>query len=634
MTSNTNLSVCIIVKNDPHLEKCILSFKDKIQNTELVIIDTGSTDGITQEIAKKYATIFEVYTDCNDPITHDISDFSQARQRSFDLVTNNYVLWLDSDDIIDGFENIAKIIEEFEKLESKPEGVSWLFPYEYAYDNEQKCILRHYRERLFYNKSMFKWVNPVHEVVVPTDNSKVQLITRDDVVYKHMRQYVVKTVESGRNLRILKKYYEKVGDSDARQLYYLGLEYANVGQIQESIDCLVKYISLSGWEDEIVMAQLKLISLYEGKGDFETAKSWALKAITTKEDWCEPYLALSRQYYFVALSNPGAPTEMRNWERCVHFAKVGLSYPPTKTLLFINPLERECEIHKYLNLAYNKLGRVQEALDSVNTGMQKQPNDPNFLNNKKLYEDFLARNKVVENANIIKSNGTIDQNAVNIIQALINAQPIESNKPPKEQAVSSINKLKEEGYLSAFSADIMIPLINKSIDPDKFFGSSFKPDNQFSKNDNGRPIANISTHKENWNIPTEIDIASLPVSITNEQLIASIIMIWKQYIANGEMINALSFLESAPAAVRYSIPIEKAVILTKGHIEKAGTNTNNDGLVIDDSLANTDAAKLLVDNMHLSAITTWSVIDHFKKFGHKIKNCYIREDGNIFVEGY
>lgn len=621
------MSMCLIVKNEPFLEQCLKSFRDYVE--EIVIVDTGSTDGITQEIAKKYADIFEIYTACNNTETGSIEDFSKARNRAFELATKKCVCWADADDEIIGAENFSKIIDEFEKSNSDLDGVSYLFPYLYAFDGQGECILRHYRERLFSNKDTFHFVNPVHEVAIIKNNARVNLITRDDIVWKHHRQYIPnKVVEPNRNLRILKAYVENDGKDDARQYYYLGLEYKNSGDIENAIKCHTKYVEMSGWDDEKCLSLLELSSIYQGMGDFEKAKYWAFRAIETKEDWAEPWLALGKIFYFIALL--GGVNEVSNWKKCIHFINIGLTYPPTKTLLFINPLDRECEIHKYLNLAYNKLGRVQEALDSVNKGMLKQPNDPNFINNKKLYEDFLARQKIVEHANIIKSNGTIDQIAVNNIQAIINAQIIDGNKEPKEQIISSIAKLKEEGYFSEFVADIMIPLVNKSIDPDKFFSKSFQPDNQFSKTVD---VANYSSHKENWQIPTEIDLHSPTLKVSKEQLLASTIMIWKQYMSNNEFLAAETFLLNVPTEIRHNNQIKNAQDITKAAIENANKNIAKNKIVIGEKLIHTDAARDLESKLHLVSLSQWDVVEHFRKAGYRIQDCYVRDDQSIYVEG-
>src|SRR5579885_2697624 len=125
-----NVSLCIIVKNEPLLENCLLSIKDYV--SEIVIVDTGSTDN-TPEIAKKYADVFEVYTECNNPETGLIEDFSQARNKSFELATQPWILWCDADDIIMGGEHLYQITQEFEQSpdRQKLDGIAYLFPYEY-----------------------------------------------------------------------------------------------------------------------------------------------------------------------------------------------------------------------------------------------------------------------------------------------------------------------------------------------------------------------------------------------------------------------------------------------------------------------------------------------------------------------
>ena len=106
-------------------------------------------------------------------------------------------------------------------------------------------------------------------------------------------------------------------------------------------------------------------------------------------------------------------------------------------------MERSCEIFKYLNVAQNKLGDVAGALKSVENGMLVEPNDPNFINNKKLYVEFLARQKIVEQTNILKENGTIAQVAVEQIAAIINNQPVPHILMPTLVS-SPINDVQEE----------------------------------------------------------------------------------------------------------------------------------------------------------------------------------------------
>lgn len=430
MTYIAPISVCIIVKNEPLLEECVKSIRDYVK--EIIIVDTGSTDG-TAKVAKRLADIFESYADCNNKETGLIEDFSNARQRSFDLATQPWVMWVDADDIITGGENLLKLTSV---TDPRVDAISFMFPYEYSYNEIGQCTCLHYRERLFSNKNKFHWVNPVHEVVVPNDNATCTFITDDSVVYKHRRQYSAKAPESGRNLRILRNYFEKVGDSDARQMYYLGLECYNNGLVDEAIQHLSRYVDISGWDDERAMACLKLVDIFHSRAQYEDSLKWAFKTISLKETWGEGYFALAKSFYYLAIQ--GGPNETRHWERCVYFSQLGLQLPVTKTLLFVNPLERDFEIHRYLNMALNKTGNIQGALDSVNIGLKSQPNDHSLITNRKIYETWLVKQDAIAIFNKLYSLNEIDEKTINIFSSLLNKENVSIDSNPLLWKIPSV----------------------------------------------------------------------------------------------------------------------------------------------------------------------------------------------------
>lgn len=408
-----SISVCIIVKNEPQFEQCLLSLRPYVK--EIVIVDTGSTDS-TIEIAKKYADIFESYAECNDPETGLINSFCKARQRSFDLATQPFCMWIDSDDVLEGADQLYNIISQYEEL-AKTQTICLLLPYEYSYDEKGNCNLKHYRERIFNNKQNFYWQNDVHEVCIPKTNIIPLHITLEYPIYKHKRQFNKKSIENGRNLRILQKYMAENAEPDTRQLYYYGLELINNGMVSESIESLTKYVDKSGWPDEQYMACLKLIDIYQALGDYKSGITWGLKAITFQEQWAEGYLALGKMYYFLAEKH--LPDEYRCWEKSIYFIKLGLSLPITKTLLFVNPLEREYEIHKFYNVSLSRVGKIVEALESCNLGLSKNSNDPNLIANKYVYQRILSHQNLInilEQFRILNLNNSV----INSILSLIN----------------------------------------------------------------------------------------------------------------------------------------------------------------------------------------------------------------------
>lgn len=422
------VSVCLIVRNESaQLESCLRSIRPHVE--EICIVDTGSEDS-TPDIARKYADKFEVFTECNDEQGR-IENFALARQRSFSLATRKWVFWVDGDDEVRGMENLAGIVAEREKS-CGDAPVQVMFPYEYAHDAQGKVICLHYRERLMSPPDAFKWQNEVHEVITCQRPGLIQT-NSDAIVVVHRRDTSRKPTEPGRNLRILKKMYEKYGETDARHLYYLGLEYGNNGDVDNALKTLKRYIELSGWDDEKYMACLKIVDHYMARGAYSDAVFWCLKATSICEKWGEAYFQLAKCYYFMASSGQG--DVRRNWERCVHFARHGLSLPRTQTVLFVNPLERDAEIHKYLNVALNNLGDVRGALESVKTGLEAQPGDGSMDHNRKIYERHLAMESTRSALDRLKEIGAMSPESRAAVETILGGGSVSVSSPETPKSV-------------------------------------------------------------------------------------------------------------------------------------------------------------------------------------------------------
>lgn len=378
------ISVCLITRQDPNLEKCILSFINYVE--EICVLITADDDFESMRIATKLGCKVLKYTGCNE--NNKIIDFSDARNKNFEMATQPWIMWIDSDDILVG----AKHLNDLIKITGD---VAYVFPYEYSYNAEGVVNCRHYRERLISNKNAFHWIGPVHEVMVAKDGYTPTMIKSDVLIYKHQRQYLSQTTEPGRNLRILKEYVKKVPD-DARQMYYIGLEYCNNNDIENAVKYLSMYIDKSGWDDERAMAAYRLVDIYSNLQNYKEGLRWSLKSIEIKPNWFESYFAATKMFYY-----------LKHWKQCVDFGKLALSYGKTETLLFINDSDRT-EIHNYLNVALSEIGDIRGALDSAIIGLEKNPNNNNLIFNKKIFEKLLN----------IKNEEAIllyDKNKLNII---------------------------------------------------------------------------------------------------------------------------------------------------------------------------------------------------------------------------
>jgi glycosyltransferase involved in cell wall biosynthesis len=407
MSQVAPISCCIIVRNEAkHIHECLESIRPHVE--EIVVVDTGSTDG-TPDVARRYADKVEVFTACNDE-NGLIDDFSLARQKSFSLASQPWVMWADADDTVSGGEKLAELVAAHDVHER----VCVIWPYEYDHDPAGNCTMRFYRERLFKPPANAKWVSPVHETCIPNGIEPLKIIT-EDVRNVHFRRRANKVVEPGRNLRILRKHYAKVGDTDARTLYYLGLETAWAGSLDESINFHKKYIELSGWDDEKYLAYVEIARHYQTQGNHKEAIDWALRASLAREDWSEAYFVIGRSYYYMAQVDGSR----RNWERSVYYLRKFLEAPAPQTVLFVNPMDRAVAVHHFLVMAHMQLGQTQQALECCELALKVHPQDSNMLYNRSVCLKRIFRENSRHGAQQLVDMGELQPEAMTLIDAAL-----------------------------------------------------------------------------------------------------------------------------------------------------------------------------------------------------------------------
>jgi glycosyltransferase involved in cell wall biosynthesis len=436
-----SISVCMIVRDEQHqLQACLEFLRPFVQ--EIVIVDTGSTDG-TLDVARRFTDVVETFTACNDSHGRMLR-FDLARNRSFSLATQPWVMWVDADDKVVGAENLELLIKRYD-AERRGGPAMIAMPYEYSHDAQGRVELLLERERLVTPKEHFEWHGWVHEVLLPKGADMRRSTGAMKVV--HRRSASRKKSESGRNLRILEAQYAVMGDADARHLYYLGQELGYANRIDEAIGFLSKHIDRSGWDDERYMSAQLIAKHYENRGEYEKAIEWAMKAILINENWCEAYFTVARCTYYIAQRTDS----VRWWQRAAHFAKIGLDKPRTMTPLFVNPLERDFEIHKYLNMALSKIGDTKGALASVQKGLSVRPDDGHLLFNKRVYEEYEATEDFKRSIDRLVAVGKITREVRDHLQTAAE----------KNEIANHVEKHK--GAANGAALSVIIPVVSRKV---------------------------------------------------------------------------------------------------------------------------------------------------------------------------
>lgn len=236
------LSLCMIVRDEEDtLKRCLTCVKDVVD--EIIIVDTGSTDK-TKEIASEFTD--KIYD------FKWVNDFSKARNYSFSKATGDYLMWLDADDVIDK-KNIEKLIKIKELLNGSVDVI--MANYTVGFDDNDNPTFSYFRERIVKNSKKYRWVSPIHEVIITSGN-----IIYSDLNIEHRK---IHATPAGRNLKIFEEMIKRGQNLDSRQQYYYARELYYNGKYNDAIKIFRNVIKLDDtWIEDKITACEMLSSCY------------------------------------------------------------------------------------------------------------------------------------------------------------------------------------------------------------------------------------------------------------------------------------------------------------------------------------------------------------------------------------
>lgn len=394
------VSLCLIVKNEPKLREHLTPLRPWVK--QVCVLDTGSsvehlktlraleTEGIIDTLRIGAQGEFDFH---GVPI-----DFARARNASFDLAVEPWILWMDGDDEIDGIEKIGAIIAEHEGYRPYNPGAEFeiKFPYEYSYDAQGRCELVVERERLFSNRRAWHWCWVVHESVCAAPGQGAARFTRTDVVWKHRRQQTGKdgAQSTTRNWALFEKYWEhldKDAPVDPRMAFYTAMTLRELGRREEA----AKYFRLAlehyTIDEDIVVTALRYVGLLLEEGKHREAMVYAFIALRAKEDWGQGWLAVAQVYAEMAKKDNWQ--HRRTLERLVNFGTIALTLPFSNW--FGDPRDR-LQVMIAMSIALDHMSRYEEALSLCEKGLKEYPNDAALTGNRDLMLAVVEERRSVE----------------------------------------------------------------------------------------------------------------------------------------------------------------------------------------------------------------------------------------------
>lgn len=360
------ISLCMIVKNESKtIARCLESVAGIPD--EIVIVDTGSSDD-TKEIAARFT-----------PRVLDfewIDDFAAARNFSFAGATMDYILWLDSDDVLLPADR-AKLLELKAGIAPEIDAVSMV--YNVSFDANNNLTSSSRRLRLVRRTRNFTWAGMVHEDLEP---ASPYTLLNSNIVVTHQKE-IPASGPSRRNLEIFERHIAQGAQLRPTDIFNYGRELQMHKEFDKAIDKYVQFLEYQDIKPELALITLNNLatSYYMvGKPDKEwecTLKSLEFD-VPRPEFSCrfgERFLAQRKFtqaifWYDLALKNPGA--DPQSWSVDSH---------PFSTWL----------PHKQLALCYYSLGDYARSLEHNQAARAYLPDDPEIATNIRFLESMLSR---------------------------------------------------------------------------------------------------------------------------------------------------------------------------------------------------------------------------------------------------
>ncbi len=344
------ISLCMIVKDEEkNLAHCLESICSSVD--EIIIVDTGSTDK-TKEIAYKY-TDFVYDFKWGD-------NFADARNFSFSKATQEYIMWLDADDIILEEEQ-AKLLVLKEKLDLSVDVVFMKYKVPTSLKEMTKIL---WRERLVKRGCQFKWHNPVHEYI--NYKGKCKSV---DITICHTKQYTY----TRRNLDIYEKYMEEGNKLNQWDKYYYAGELMQEKQVDKAILFYEDFLKSKGeLKSNYLDASIKLASCYKYKKEEDKC----LKALLTYLELDGPRAEICCQlgYYY---------KEKQMYEQAILWFEIApATHKPIDDMGGLTPLCWDYIPYMELCACYYKKGDIEKAIYFNEKAAQINPQDEMVLHNR------------------------------------------------------------------------------------------------------------------------------------------------------------------------------------------------------------------------------------------------------------
>ncbi len=225
------VSLCMIVKNEIDvLERCITSVEEFLSSIvdELIIVDTGSTDGTRELAVQLGCTVYDYVWE---------KDFAKARNFGIEKAKNDWVLVLDADEfVVDvDIEEMKNNIKTFDE-----KTIGRVIIVNYGDERAENYYISH--NNRFFNKKQTGFIAPIHEYLHNINN--MNAIYTELPIELHHTGYIADVLvnknKTERNIDIIKNVLSET--NDVYLVMHLGKSYITLKDYENAEKTLLSIL--------------------------------------------------------------------------------------------------------------------------------------------------------------------------------------------------------------------------------------------------------------------------------------------------------------------------------------------------------------------------------------------------------
>lgn len=386
------VSLCIVTSNDAAtIGHCLESIKNIVD--EIVIVDMASVDN-TKDIVSKYTD--KVYD------FEELGTRADAFNLSFDKASNDFIMWLEPDDVIEEAE-LEKMIELKKMIDPSLDAV--ILFHNYTLDQDKDGLINISRSHIVKKRTGLYWKNGIVEYLPVTGK-----VIKSDVVIINKPE-----LPGSRNFPGIYENLLEVGEKlSSREIYYYACSLYEKNLYEDAGKFYGQFLSLEeGWVGDQLAACYNLSDIYNRLCNRQMEFHFIMKAF--EYDMPRAEFCCKLGGYFLEGNKLNMSIAWYQMALVIEkpIDNYGFFYEDCWTWL----------PHIQLCIAYNKLGQNHKAYEQNELARSLLPDNKIVLQNKQFLEGLLKEEKPVLKSPMVNISKTLEK-PLRIVQVAPNVYPI------------------------------------------------------------------------------------------------------------------------------------------------------------------------------------------------------------------